>query len=208
MFLPKRERKLFWPEKFWPENPRNPEYFTTVTNYKYWIGFTSSSTPFPAQTNQNTATLTPTKKENKTQPSRSKFHFISRFGKEQAGESIHAISSCAEGGSAAMETDVPRLQTAALIQSSRVNSQHTQTRDELCCSAPLGKCNCGAGRRLPHNVALRQIFTWAQYWDLATATSSLRMGWDWDTSGETAWMTAVNLGYGLIPETQRETHSL
>lgn len=64
------------------------------------------------------------------QPSRSKFHFISRFGKEQAGQSIHAVSSCAEGGSAAMETDVPRLQTAALIQSSRVNSWHTQTEDE------------------------------------------------------------------------------
>lgn len=29
------------------------------------------------------------------------------------------------------------------------------------------------------------------------------MGWDWDTSGETAWMTAVNLGYGLMPETQQ-----
>ena len=37
-------------------------------------------------------------------------------------------------------------------------------------------------------------FTCAQYWDLATAARSLSMGWDWDTSGETAWMTAVNLG--------------
>ena len=35
------------------------------------------------------------------------------------------------------------------------------------------------------------------------------MGWDWDTRGETAWMTAVNLGYGLIPETQQKHgHSL
>ena len=26
------------------------------------------------------------------------------------------------------------------------------------------------------------------------------MGWDCDTSGVTAWMTAVNLGSGLLPE--------
>lgn len=45
--------------------------------------------------------------------------------------------------------------------------------------------------------------TCAQYWDLATAARSLSMGWDWDTRGETAWMTAVNFGYGLIPETQQ-----
>lgn len=47
-------------------------------------------------------------------------------------------------------------------------------------------------------------FTCAQYWDLATATRSLRMGWDWDTRGETAWMTAVNFGYGLIPGRQEK----
>lgn len=61
--------------------------------------------------------------KHKNQPSGSKFHFISRFSKEQAGESIHAISSCAEGGLAAMETDVAPLQTAALIQSTGVNTQ-------------------------------------------------------------------------------------
>lgn len=30
------------------------------------------------------------------------------------------------------------------------------------------------------------------------------MGWDWDTSGETAWMTAVNLENGLIPARHQE----
>lgn len=25
------------------------------------------------------------------------------------------------------------------------------------------------------------------------------MGWDWETKGVTAWMTAVNFGSGLIP---------
>jgi len=66
-----------------------------------------------------------------------------------------------------METDGALLQIAALIQSTRVNT-HTHTHT--------------------HNI------TWAQYWDLATAARSLSMGWDWDTRGETAWMTAVNLG--------------
>lgn len=50
---------------------------------------------------------------------------------------------------------------------------------------------------------INKPFTCAQYWDLATATRSLSMGCDWDTRGDTAWMTAVNLGYGLIPETQQ-----
>lgn len=79
-----------------------------------------------AETNKNTHThiYTPTHSgKHKNQPSGSKFHFISRFSKEQAGESIHAISSCAEGGLAAMETDVAPLQTAALIQSTGVNTQ-------------------------------------------------------------------------------------
>lgn len=56
---------------------------------------------------------------------------------------------------------------------------------------------------------MNKSFTCEQYWDLATATRSLSMGWDWDTRGETAWMTAVNLGYGLIPGTQKkDDHSL
>lgn len=74
----------------------------------------------------NTNLLTHTLSEHThthTEPSGSKFHFISSFGKEQAGESIHAISSCAAGGLAAMETDVATLQTAALIQSTGVNTQ-------------------------------------------------------------------------------------
>lgn len=76
------------------------------------------------QTKTHTHTYTPTHSgKHKNQPSGSKFHFISRFSKEQAGESIHAISSCAEGGLAAMETDVAPLQTAALIQSTGVNTQ-------------------------------------------------------------------------------------
>lgn len=45
-----------------------------------------------------THTLTHSHKHTKNQPLGSKFHFISRAGKEQAGESIHAVSSCAEGG--------------------------------------------------------------------------------------------------------------
>lgn len=67
------------------------------------------------QTNRDTPTHTQTH-THKNQPLGGKFHFISRAGKEQAGESIHAISSCAEGDFAAMETDVALLQTAALIQ--------------------------------------------------------------------------------------------
>lgn len=76
------------------------------------------------KTHTHTHIYTPTHSgKHKNQPSGSKFHFISRFSKEQAGESIHAISSCAEGGLAAMETDVAPLQTAALIQSTGVNTQ-------------------------------------------------------------------------------------
>ena len=48
-------------------------------------------------------------------PLGNEFHFISRAGEERAGESIHAVSSCAEGGFAAMETDAARLQSAGLI---------------------------------------------------------------------------------------------
>lgn len=56
---------------------------------------------------------------------------------------------------------------------------------------------------------MNKSFTCAQYWDFATATRSFSMGWDCDTRGETAWMTAVNLGYGLIPETQqKDGHSI
>lgn len=36
--------------------------------------------------------------------------------------------------------------------------------------------------------------TWAQYWDLATATSNFMTGWDRETSGVTTWIIAVNLG--------------
>ena len=32
------------------------------------------------------------------------------------------------------------------------------------------------------------------------------IGWDWETSGVTAWIIAVNLGYGLIP-THTHTHT-
>lgn len=42
--------------------------------------------------------------------------------------------------------------------------------------------------------------TWAQYWDLAAATRSFNTGWDWETRGVTAWMTAVNLEGGFKPE--------
>lgn len=61
---------------------------------------------------------------------------------------------------------------------------------------------CNTGSRGGSMNAQTSTFTCAQYWDLATFTRSLRMGWDWDTRLETAWMTAVNLGCGLIPETQ------
>lgn len=44
--------------------------------------------------------------------------------------------------------------------------------------------------------------TWAQYWDLAAATRSFNTGWDWETRGVTAWMTAVNLEGGFKPETE------
>lgn len=74
-------------------------------------------------TNKPRHTLSRTHTRTWNQPSGSKFHFISRFGKEQAGESIHAISSCAEGGLAAMETDAAPLRTDALIQSTGVNTQ-------------------------------------------------------------------------------------
>lgn len=44
------------------------------------------------------------------------------------------------------------------------------------------------------------VLTWAQYWDLAAATRSFNTGWDWETRGVTAWMTAVNLEGGFKPE--------
>lgn len=50
--------------------------------------------------------------------------------------------------------------------------------------------------------------TWAQYWDLATATSSFMTGWDWETSGVTTWIIAVNLGKGLIPRRSKNTSKL
>lgn len=75
------------------------------------------------QTNRHKETRTHADAHRK-QPSGSKFHFISRAGEEQAGESIQACSSCAEGGFAAIETDVALLQTAILIQSTGVNT-HT-----------------------------------------------------------------------------------
>lgn len=61
---------------------------------------------------------------------------------------------------------------------------------------------CRRHKRKPQTCVV--LFTCAQYWDLATASRSLRMGWDCDTSGETAWMTAVNLEYGLIPAKHQE----
>lgn len=84
-----------------------------------------------------THTYTPT---HKNQPSGSTFHFISRAGKEQAGESIHAVSSCAEGGFAAMETDEALLQIAALIQSTGVNT-HTRGWRMSAVVALVGKCD-------------------------------------------------------------------
>lgn len=60
----------------------------------------------------------------KNQPLGSKFHFISHAGEERAEESIHAVSSCAEGGFAAIETDVG---AAAKCWS---NSIHTHARTE------------------------------------------------------------------------------
>ena len=52
------------------------------------------------------------------QPSGRKFHFISRTGKEQAGESIHSISSCPEGD---------RCSTAAKCRSNSIPPQLTHT---------------------------------------------------------------------------------
>lgn len=66
----------------------------------------------------------------------------------------------------------------------------------------------GSWQRSSKDTHTHRSFTCAQYWDLATAARSLRMGWDWDTNGDTAWMTAVNLGYGLIPETQQTKTTL
>lgn len=59
----------------------------------------------------------------------------------------------------------------------------------------------GHERECAHTQTRLWLLTCAQYCDLATATSSLRMGWDWETRAVTAWMTAVNLGYGFIPGT-------
>lgn len=44
------------------------------------------------------------------------------------------------------------------------------------------------------------VFTCEQYFDLETTWSSFMIGWDWETNGETAWMTAVNSWPGLTPE--------
>lgn len=44
------------------------------------------------------------------------------------------------------------------------------------------------------------IFTCEQYFDLETTWSSFMIGWDWETNGETAWMTAVNSWPGPTPE--------
>lgn len=52
-------------------------------------------------------------------------------------------------------------------------------------------------------AAVNPRLTWAQYWDLAAATRSFNTGWDWETRGVTAWMTAVNLEGGFKPETER-----
>lgn len=83
------------------------EMHPTHTQYK----LAYSHTPLAKQTNKrDTRTHTHSQK-----PLGSKFHFISRAGEERAGESIHAVSSCAEGGFAAMETYAARLQSAGLI---------------------------------------------------------------------------------------------
>lgn len=62
-----------------------------------------------------------------------------------------------------------------------------------------GSKQVGKERAKELDVAL----TWAQYWDLAAATRSFNTGWDWETKGVTAWMTAVNLEGGFKPETNR-----
>lgn len=44
------------------------------------------------------------------------------------------------------------------------------------------------------------VLTCEQYFDLETTWSSFMIGCDWETNGETAWMTAVNSWPGLTPE--------
>lgn len=119
----------------------------------------------------------PPKKSQHLQPSGSKFHFISHGGKARTQESIHdAVLKAAW---------LPWRQIAPFrFNPSELTHKHTPAHQHARTHTQVNIC-----------------FTCAQYWDLATATSSLRMGCDWDTRLETAWMTAVNFGDGFIPET-------
>lgn len=55
-----------------------------------------------------------------------------------------------------------------------------------------------------HHLPKFVLFTCEQYFDLETTWSSFMIGWDWETNGETAWMTAVNSWPGLTPEHRHE----
>lgn len=59
--------------------------------------FSKCKHPINLVTNKQWHNTIPPTHSHRKQPSGSKFHFISCFGEEHAGESIHAISSCAGG---------------------------------------------------------------------------------------------------------------
>lgn len=111
--------------------------------------------------------------------------------KRRQGINRYSFQLCWKRLFAAMETDVGLSQSSALIQYTAAGCGRVE------CSQERATTNGCRDNRRP--AAGLSCFTCAQYWDLATATSSLRMGWDCDTRGETAWMTAVNLENGLIP---------